>query len=279
MKNSTTNGKLSSKYNKLDIKLVLSKLKNPAFYILAILFWLVIWHIISVIVDKSLILVSPVEVIRTLFSLILKKTFWSTIWFSILRIEGGFLLALIFGSAAAVIASALPFVRIIMNPLVSAVKAVPVASFVIMALLWISSKNLAFLISFLMVFPIVYSNMLNGILNTDKKLLEMAKVFRLSFVKKILHIYLPEVMPFFVSACTVSLGLCWKSGVAAEVIGQPKGSIGDMLYRAKIYLETSELFAWTVVIIFLSMIFEKLFLFLLKKLSAHFEKGGIKSCS
>ena len=113
----------------------------------------------------------------------------------------------------------------------------------------------------LMVFPVIYMNVLEGIRSADEKLLEMAQVFRLSVGKKLLYIYLPAVAPFFVSACSVSLGLCWKSGIAAEVIGTPDGS---MFYQAKIFLQTSELLAWTVVVVAVSVAFEKLFMFLLQ---------------
>ena len=128
-----------------------------------------------------------------------------------------------------------------------------------------------------MVFPVVYTNVINGITNVDAKLLEMAKVYGISPLKKLLYIYLPDVMPFFVSACTVSLGLCWKSGIAAEVIGQPTGSIGDMLYKAKIYLETADLFAWTLAIVIISVLFEKLFLFILGIIEKQICRGGIES--
>lgn len=146
------------------------------------------------------------------------------------------------------------------------IKSTPVASFIIIALIWISSKNLSIFISFLMVVPIIYTSTLKGIEEVDKSLLEMAKVFKVNRIKKIRYIYFPEVMPFFISAATVSLGLCWKAGIAAEVIGIPTGSIGERLYQAKIFLSTGELFAWTIVIIFISVIFEKVFLVLFKKL-------------
>ncbi len=229
----------------------------------AVLFWLAVWHIASVRIGRDILLVSPIEVVKTLFTFIREASFWHTVWFSFARIAGGFFSALAAGVLLAAVSAALPFVRTLLSPLTAAVKATPVASFIILALLWIPSRNLALFISMLMVFPVIYTNTLTGILSVDKKLLEMARVFRVPFGKRLLFIYLPDVMHFFVSACRVSLGLCWKSGVAAEVIGQPDGSVGDKLYRAKIYLETADLLAWTVVIIAVSAAFEKIFLVLL----------------
>lgn len=106
----------------------------------------------------------------------------------------------------------------------------------------------------------IYTNILEGIRQTDRKILEMAKVFRVNLRRQIRYIYVSQVLPYFLSACRLSLGMCWKAGVAAEVIGVPSGSIGEKLYNAKIYLNTPDLFAWTIVIIVISFVFEKCFL-------------------
>ena len=137
-------------------------------------------------------------------------------------------------------------------------------------------KNLAFDFKrnkalLLMVLPVVYTNVLEGIRAADRKLLEMAQVFSLTPAKIIRYIYLPQILPYFQAACGTALGLCWKSGIAAEVIGIPSGSIGERLQQAKVYLDTPDLFAWTLVIVLLSLSFEKLFLFLLKKLALRLE--------
>jgi NitT/TauT family transport system permease protein len=151
-------------------------------------------------------------------------------------------------------------------PFMVAIKSVPVASFIILCLIWLSSKSLPTFISFLMVLPIVYTNMLQGIKSTDNKLLEMAAVFQVGWLKRMKYIHLPQLKPYLISASSVSIGLSWKAGTAAEVIGIPDGSIGEKLYEAKVYLSSGDLFAWTVVIIVVSISFEKLFLFLLNRL-------------
>ena len=156
-------------------------------------------------------------------------------------------------------------VEVLMEPLIMVIKATPVASFIILCLIWIPSRNLSVFISFLMVFPVVYTNILEGIRQTDKQLLEMADSFGAGVGKKLQFIYLSQVMPYAVTACKLGLGLCWKAGIAAEVIGIPAGSIGEKLYKAKVYLETPDLFAWTIVIIAVSVGFEKIFMFALRR--------------
>lgn len=231
----------------------------------AVVFWLLIWEIASIWLKQEILLVSPVAVLKRLSVLIFEGSFWKTIGFSFCRIIGGFFLGVLAGVLGGSIASKFTKIREFFAPLILAMKSVPVASFVILILIWVPSENLSVTISFLMVFPVMYTNVLNGIHNTDKNLLEMAQVFGISGKNKICYIYLSEVLPFFRAGCSVSLGLCWKAGVAAEVIGIPDGSIGEKLYEAKVYLDTPDLFAWTMVIILISMVFEKIFLAVMDK--------------
>lgn len=233
--------------------------------IFVIFFWLAVWQIASLAIHQDLLLVSPVTVLSTLFSLIGQAEFWATVLYSFSRIVAGFLLAVLIGTAFAMLSAASSMLRALLAPFFSVVKSIPVASFIILVLIWAGSGSLSIIISFLMVLPILYTNILEGILQTDRGLLEMAKVFRIPFLKRVGAIYVPDVMPYFSSASKVGLGLCWKSGIAAEVIGLPTGSIGEQLYQAKIFLSTGELFSWTIVIVLISYSFEKLFMYLLHR--------------
>lgn len=227
--------------------------------------WLLVWQAVSTSVGQEILLVSPVAVLKRLFELVCTGLFWQSIAFSVCRIAGGFLLAVAAGSLAAGFAAAFRRTEELLAPAVLTVKAIPVASFIILVLIWVPSENLSVVISFLMVFPIIYTNVLEGIRSTDKGLLEMADVFRIPAGARIRYIYVSEVLPFFRTACSIGLGLCWKAGIAAEVIGIPDGSMGEQLYESKVYLNTPDLFAWTVVIVVISLIFEKLFLAVIDK--------------
>lgn len=242
----------------------------------AVAFWLLVWQAGSMALDRMLelniLLPSPVEALLRLGELAATASFWQAIGTSSARIIGGFLASCLLASVLAVPASRWKWVRDLLSPLVAAVKAVPVASFIILALVWLSSRSLAFFISFLMVFPTVYLNVLEGICQTDEKLLEMASVFRVPLWRRVKGIYLPAVLPYFRTAASLGLGLCWKAGIAAEVIGLPGGSMGEKLYHAKVYFQTSDLFAWTAVIVAVSVAFEKLFLRLVDALAG--KAGG-----
>ena len=231
----------------------------------AALFWLAVWQAAAMAIGQEVFLVSPVQALRCLLRLLPQADFWHRVGFSAGRILLGFGLGVVCSAALAVAAEICPAAEVLIAPVLQLVKATPVASFIILALVWVSGRSLSILISFLMVLPVLYSAVRTGIESADVQLLEMAQVFHLPLVRRVKAIWLPAILPAFRQGCSVALGICWKSGVAAEVIGLPDGSIGDALYRAKITLSTGELFAWTFVIILLSAGFEKLFLALLDK--------------
>jgi NitT/TauT family transport system permease protein len=227
-------------------------------------FWLLVWELLSLYLGSDILLASPISVLQTLLQLIVTVDFWQTILFSSLRIVAGFVLSMLVGTVLAIAAFRFSLLEELLSPLMKMIKTMPVASFIILALIWINSKNLSVLISFMMGLPMIYSNVMLGLRAADPKLLELAKVYGIGPVKKALAIYLPSTTPFLLAAISVGVGFCWKAGIAAEVIGVPSGSIGERLYEAKLYLMTKELLAWTIVIIIISAIFEKAVLWLLQ---------------
>lgn len=231
----------------------------------AVAFALLLWQLAALLLNEPLLLASPVQVAGRLFALVGEKSFWHTVVYTALRIMAGFFLGFFTGILLAILAGRFRWVEMLLWPFVVTVKSIPVASFVILVLIWLGSQQLSIFISFLMVMPVMYLNTLQGLQSTDKKMLEMASIFRLTALQKLKHIYLPHLRPFLTGACSIALGLSWKSGVAAELIGRPNFSMGDMLYMAKVHMDTADLFAWTFVIILLSLLFEKLFLFCMKK--------------
>lgn len=233
--------------------------------VLILAVWILIWQASAVWIDNRIVFVGPLEVCRALVQQVAAAEFWRTIWHSSLRIVGGFLGAFLCGVLCGGLAYRFRLLREFLEPAVGLLQAVPVASFVILALIWIGSENLSVLIGFVIVFPVIYRNTLQGMGAVDQKLLEMAEVFHMRQGNRLLYLYRPAVLPYLKSASRVAIGMAWKSGVAAEVIGVPDLSIGEKLYMAKIYLSTAELFAWTLVIILVSRLCEKAFLWLLDR--------------
>lgn len=221
-------------------------------------FWLAAWQLASMAVGSRIVLVGPAEVARRLAELVLEADFWVSVGLSLGRVATGFGLAVVAGVALAAWASRSRVVEGLLAPLVGAVKAAPVASFVVLLLMWVSSRRLSVAVSFLMAFPILYTNVLAGVRQTDPALLEMADVFGVSGWARVRTVYAAQVVPYLRAGLSLAMGLSWKSGIAAEVIGLPAPSIGIHLYDAKVYLDTPDLLAWTVVIVALSVGLEAL---------------------
>lgn len=221
-------------------------------------FWLGVWQVTAMCVDNSLLVVTPMQALQSLATLVGQVEFWRSALGSLWRIAAGFLLGAVMGLLLAAVSYRYRPAEEILRPFMVFCKAVPVAVFAVLLLIWWGASPLAVAVCFLVVFPNIYLNTLEGLKSADAELIEMAEVFRLPFVTRFFYIYRPALKPFLLSAFQLSLGMSWKSGVAAEVIGTPIHSIGGALYLAKIYLDTADLFAWTAVIIVLSVLFEKI---------------------
>lgn len=231
---------------------------SPALRLGAVAVWLLLWQLSSMAVGLPLLMPSPLAVLLRLGQLCTGADFWLTVASSLLRILLGFLLGVLFGTALAGLCWRFRLIDVLARPLLGVLKSTPVASFIILALVWVKTTWLATVISFIMVLPLIYANVREGIDSADRQLLEMAQVFRLSRRKTFRYCYLPAILPFFLSAISSALGFAWKSGIAAEVLGRPARAIGSQIYDSKIYLETPDLFAWTLVVILLSVLLERL---------------------
>jgi len=254
--------KLASKENKIFFERAL-----------AVIAALLLWQAAALAVDSSALLAAPLDVFAALSSLVVEVDFWQSVWFSLWRIVAGFLLAFILGSTLAVLSGTFHIVEVLLWPYLALIKATPVVSFIILCFIWLDSKSLSVCISFLMVMPVVYSNVLSSMRARDKNMAEMAKVFAMPRLTELIYIDLPQMKPYILSACSTGMGLAWKSGISAEVIGISGGSIGERLYQAKIYVSSSELFAWTITLVLCSVLLEKLFSYLISLFFKKLEGG------
>lgn len=236
-------------------------------------FWLAVWQAAYWVVGQPVLVASPLQTAQRLAQLMGQRAFWLATGASLLRVAAAFALGIAAGTLLAVITSASPLLRALITPAMGVVRATPVASFIILALLWMGKSAVAVLIAFLIVLPLVWGNVVQGISRIDPKLLQMAKAFRFGWEKTLLRVSIPSVMPYFMAACTGAMGMAWKAGIAAEVLAMPRSSIGMGLYNSKVYLETPDLFAWTAVVIALSLIIEKAMLALIRRAGRRWNAG------
>ncbi len=245
--------------------------KKTGFYnAAAVIFWLLIWELAAVIVGSELILPSPLSVAAALLKLLADPSgeyILSTL-VSAGRITVGFLTGAAAGIILGLITGFSPLAEILLKPLRNVIRATPVASIIVLLLLWLKRSVTPIAVCLLIVTPVVWSAVTAGLAAADRKLMEMADVFSFSRLDKLRFIYLPQAAASLKAGLISSLGLAFKSAIAAEVLATPALSIGKNIYEAKIYLETPQLFAWTVLVVLLSAGSEAL----IKKLL-----GGIRS--
>lgn len=235
-------------------------MKNKFKRICIFVMWLLIWQIAATLIDNDILLAGPVEVGKTLGKLLVEKEFYGICMASAGRILAGFLLAFAGGILAGALSYAFPFIKEVLEPVLAVMKSIPVASFVVLLLIWQGAENLSVWISFFVVLPNACVSTRNGLEAVDPGLLEMAEVFGVRGIKRLIYIYRPALVRFLFSGMEISMGMAFKSGAAAEVIGVPGFSIGERIYMSKIYLDTAGLFAWTAVLIAWSFVAEKLVL-------------------
>ncbi len=227
--------------------------------------WLLIWQIVSWAIGNKFLFPGPFIVLATLFELVKTAEFWLSLASTMLRVIFGFALGMLGGIVLGILTAKFSFLSSFLSPLRSLIKATPVTSFIVLVLLYMSASIAPMFIAFLMVLPISWTNVHDGIEATPKELIETAKVFKLSGFQTLRSVHIPALRPHLVSAATAGFGF-------AEVIASSKLSIGRAIYECKIYLEIPELFAWTAAIVIMSIALEKLMLALLnssKKRAGH----------
>lgn len=232
---------------------------------LAILLWVFVWAVFSRIAELSFLLPGPAATLKQMLRLWRTDVFWISLFLSLVRVLLGFLSAVTAGTIIAALCSRFPAIDSLFSPIKSVVRSTPISSFIILVLLWFSSDMTPVFIAFLAVMPIVWQDVQQGIEEVPSDLIEMGHAYHFSSAKMIRHIYVPAVSPFFYTACASGVGFAWKAAIAAEVIARPLYSVGKNLQDAKVYLQTDELFAWTLTVVMLSMMLE----FGIKRLISH----------
>lgn len=279
MKTSTTIiSKTKDKKEKLTLKQILLRILTKTLITVGVFaFWVVLWQIIYEKVGKDIIVPSPYNTWLRIKSLLGEREFWEITGSSVSRILQGFVCGMLLGALLAILTSASKVFYALFKPVISIARATPVASLTLIMVVWVTNQRVPLFIVGLMVFPVIWGNTYEGIKNTDRKLLEMSKSFSVGAFGRFLHIYIPSVYPYFIAGVSTSLGLAWKSGVAAEILGSTQNSMGQQINDAKVYLDSEGKFAWTVVVIVLSIVFERLIVWVLGRTTLHIPIKASKS--
>ena len=247
-----------------------STIKNNLYTAASIFALLLVWKLLAIYFNQELILPSPEVTALKMWTVIQADNFWPSVQLTIGRGILGLLISCLLGVGLGFTASFSSPVYWLLQPWVTVIRTIPVMSVIILAIIWFQTDIVPVFVTFLMIFPIIYSNVLAGIKNIDKRLLEMARMYRVRTRRIISELYLPAILPYLLAGASNAMGITWKVIIAAEILSQPHFAIGTNLMIAKIELETAQVFAWTVIAIVISFVFE----YLLNSLERKFKTWG-----
>ena len=224
----------------------------------------ILWSIMYKVIGEPIILPSIGQTFDALFKLFSTEKFYIAISNTLLRTFASYFISLILAIIFSILASIYNPIEKLMNPFVVIFKVVPTMSVILLSILWVNSFMTPILVSFIIIFPLLYTSFLDSIKGVDKKLVEMAKIYNVSKTKIIKSLYIPEIMPSFFTALRNTLSLNLKLIIASEVMAQTARSIGIYMQEAKMYIETAELLAWTITAILIGALFELIILVIQK---------------
>jgi NitT/TauT family transport system permease protein len=245
--------------NKKNIK------KDYPIFLAAIFIIFIAWKIISLVINSEIIFPSPESTFIGVIEVASQDDFLSAVLHSITRGLIGFAFSFLSGIVLGITTGLSKILYTLMEPVLVIIKSIPLISIILISLIWFDSENVPIFASFLVSFPIVYTNVVEGVKNIDTKILEMAKSFRAKKIRILTEIYIPAILPFIIAAAVSSVGIGWKAVIAAEVLSNPLRAIGTSMQLSKIYLETDKVIAWTVIAILISYFFELLIKIIGKK--------------
>lgn len=228
-----------------------------SYKILSFIFFLTVWEGVALFVDNSLLFPDIFSILSALKGIIFGKEFLSILWNTLSR----FILAIILTVIGSIILATLSYrysiVDILLSPFTIFLRSVPTIAIIILVLIWSSTEKVPIVVGILILFPILYEGIFGALKQVDKNLLKMSKVFDISKGRVIKNIYIPSVYYNISNSIPAYLGLTFKVIIAGEVLSQENFSIGGEIFLNKIYLESSNIFAWIIVVIFLNYLLER----------------------
>lgn len=230
--------------------------KGKLYTILSCIFFIGLWQLIAIIINND-IFIPKIQQVAEAISIIFKdENSFKSIFSSFYRTILSYILALIFSMILGVLGVVYPFFKYLMEPINSFGKTIPIMVLVVLSLVWFDKDKTPFVVGFAISFPILYEGVRNGLMQIDKKIIDMTKIYEVSLKDKILKIYLPVMKFHFISIFVSTFSLTFKAVIAGEVHGQPKFGMGSQIQLEKVNFNTSGIFAWIVIIVALSLILE-----------------------
>ncbi len=234
--------------------------------IISIVLMLFLWELASLRIGSEHILPGPLETFVSVFNLFMTEDFLFIVCYTIFRSVVGFLIAIVLGISLGIIAGLNQSFEAFMKPWIVLMRSVPVVSFILLALIWFTSGSVPIFIGILTMFPMIFTNIIEGMRNVDTKLIEMAKFYKVEQKRIVTEVYIPAIAPFVTSGISSAIGIGWRAIIVGEVLSQPEFGIGTSMHSAQSFLNVDVLIAWTFIAVMLSYVFEYLIKFMERKM-------------
>ena len=231
-------------------------LKNRNYALLSTAIILLLWWLAAATVNNSVTIPSPIETIKALMEIITSKYFLLQVLGTLKRALSGFAIAFISGVVFGVLSGVFSPIYYLLRPLVIAQRSVPTMAVILLALIWLDNAIAPILVGVIVIFPIIYGAVVNGVREMDVQLLEMAQIYHLSRKKKLRHLYLPSISSSLRAVAAAAISLNLKITIAAEVLGQANNAIGTGFQLEKVSLNTAGVLAWAMIAILIGWLLE-----------------------
>ena len=219
---------------------------------------LLIWKIMAIYFDSSIIVPHPEDTLITVIKLMSNAGFLKIASATIIRGLVGFIISAILGIAIGILAGINTEFNSFISPILVTIRSIPVIALILLALIWFNSGTVPIFIAMLTMFPFICTNVVEGIRSVDQDLIEMARFYRISKQKIIFEVYIPAIIPFIISGTSSAMGIGWRAIIIGEVLSQPRYGIGTSMQSAQIFLNVEAVIAWTLIAILISSVFEKI---------------------
>ncbi|AGX42285.1 ABC transporter permease [Clostridium saccharobutylicum] len=240
--------------------------KSRVYILISCLFFIALWQVSAIIIDNDIYIPRIQQVIKSIVEIVNEPDFFKIVLSSFYRTAISYILALGCSMILGVLSVVYPFFKYLLSPLNSFVKTIPTMVLVVLALVWFTKDSAPFVVGFAITFPILYEGVRNSIMQIDKKLIDMTEIYEVELIDKIKKIYFPVMKFYFMSIFVSTFSLTFKVVIAGEIHGQPKFGIGTHIQLEKVNFNVSGIFAWIIIIMFISLIFELINRFLQKKI-------------
>lgn len=223
----------------------------------SIIFMLAVWKLAAMHFRSAFILPPPETAIITTVKLFAEKSFLAVAGSTILRGITGFILSMLLGIGAGILAGINRDFDSFIRPLIVTLRSVPVISFILLALIWLTPDSVPVFVAMLTMFPFICTNVTDGIKSVDRDIIEMAEFYHVGKNRIVREVYIPAIMPFIISGASSAMGIGWRAIIIGEVLSQPRYGIGTVMQNAQTFLNVDAVIAWTIIAVVISYLFEK----------------------